>query len=501
MRTIKANGKPMVTGAHVGLSQQKLKIAHAFQAQLTSAIVSRAGLASQLGQSFDDNRKLYDACGYPHTLTYERFKGRFLRQDIAKRIVRAYPDASWRGFPSVYETQDDSRDTQFEKDWDRVLQQVDVFHYLHRADVLAGIGNYSVIFCGFDDRNAKTPDKPVVGKVGKLLYMQPFSQQNAEIKKRYIDTSKKSFNHPEQYELSLTEDSQLATDSTQDSTMKTGKKLVHASRVIHVPSDGLTESDIFGTPRLECVYNRLQDIETIVAGSAEMFWAGAFPGIAFEAASEAELPNEDDLEDEIEDYIQGLTRYLRLQGIQAKQLTPQIESPKEHFAVQIQCVSAGTGIPARIILGTEEARNAGDQDDTHFNDRVQERRESFVEPVIINQLIDKFTDIGLLSPTSEENGHGVDWPDLESLDDRDKAELGKTQISIISEYLKHAGADELLPPMHLLTKIMGYEKEEAEDILKDAMAIVADEEEENKRAEEELERRAAEEERLREEAV
>ena len=48
---------------------------------------------------------------------------------------------------------------------------------------------------------------------------------------------------------------------------------------------------------------------------------------------------------------------------------------------------------------------------------------------------------------------------------------------------------------------MGYEKEEAEDILKDAMANMEEEDEENRLQEDDLERRAAEEERLREEAV
>jgi len=494
MRTLDSAGKQLAANAQVGLlGQRHLQKAHTFQA-LTSAIVSRAGLAARLGQSFDDNRKLYEACGYPLTLTYERFAGRFKRQDIAKRVVRAYPDAAWRGVPNVYETHDETRETAFEKDLDRLIKDVNVYSYLHRADVLAGVGNYAVVFCGFNDGAARTPEKPVKGKVSKLLYMQVFSQANAEIKSYFKDTSKKNFGMPEFYELTTTSNSAIEVDATQDSTTKTGKKKVHASRIIHVPSDGLLESDIFGTPRLECVYNRLQDIETIVAGSAEMFWQGAFPGLAFEVDPEAELPDEDDLEDEIEDYIHGLTRYLRLQGVKTNQLKPEIKGPKEHFMVQVQLVSAGTGIPNRMLIGAKETKNAGDQDDRHFNDRVQERRESFVEPSILDKAIDKFIEVGLISAPSEENGYKTEWPDLESMDDKDKASLGKTQAEIISEYLKHPGADEILPPMHLLTKVMGYESDEAEQILQDAMAIVADEEEDTRRIEEDLERRAKEEE-------
>jgi hypothetical protein len=84
---------------------------------------------------------------------------------------------------------------------------------------------------------------------------------------------------------------------------------VHWSRVIHIADDCL-ESEVFGNPLLALVYNRLQDIETILSGGAEMFWRGGFPGMSAQADAGARLTDADKtaVKEQFEKYYEDLAR-------------------------------------------------------------------------------------------------------------------------------------------------------------------------------------------------
>jgi len=440
---------------------QKLK-------DLTSVIVSRATLAGQLGESFGGDRELYTACGYPFTITFQRYNGRYTRQDIAKRIVNAYPDATWRGVPEVYETEkikEKGKETDFETAWNELIKTLPIYHYLNRIDRVAGIGRYGVLLLGFDD--GRPYSSPVQG-AKELLFLQPYSENNAGIDTIITDRKDKRYGLPEYYKMKMG----AGRNESGPKMTTTIEERVHWSRVIHV-AENCAESDVYGTPRLECVYNRLQDVETISGGSAEMFWRGAFPGYAFEADTGTTVQSTDALDDEIEAYMHGLTRVLRLQGIKANALTPEVANPKNHIEIQLQLISGATGIPVRILTGSERGELASSQDQTNWEHKVDERRKSFAGPSILAPFIDRLIEFGVL-PTPKED-YIIQWPDIGALDAKEQAEVAKNKTEALAKYVT-SGADAVIPPQMYLTTVLGYSDEEATAMLEAAMEIIQREE-------------------------
>ena len=205
-----------------------------------------------------------------------------------------------------------------------------------------------------------------------------------------------------------------------------------------------------------------------------MFWKGGFPGLSFETQSDVEGLDADSIKDQMEKYMAGMQRYLAMEGITVKSLTPQVSSPKEHVETNMRNIAISLGIPYRIFLGTEEAKLASSQDVRTWNKRLSQRQENYVTPCIIKPLVDRFIDLGILP---EPTAYVVDWPDLNAPTDEDKANVAKILTEALSKYVA-GGVDALIPPMEFLTVILGMTQEEAEAIETAAMGWVGMEEEE-----------------------
>jgi len=429
---------------------------------LSSALVTRAKLAASLGRHFDGDRNVYGACGYPTTLQYSDYEVRYQRQDIAKRIVNAGPDACWRADPDVLENEDKDT-TAFEEAWNALWDSrtLRIKHYLKRADRVAGIGRYGVLLLGFDD-NAAGFDRPVES-ASELLYLKPYSEDNAKVKTWNRDKNDERFGLPEIYAIKVN----VGGDASSDSTSVD----VHHSRVVHIAEETL-ESDVYGTPRLEAIFNRLMDVEKMVGGSAEGMWRGGFPAYSFETEAGAKLQNKAAMEDEIENFIHKLTRVLRLQGVKTNVLQHQLANPKFHLEVQMWLIAAATGIPLRILIGSERGQLASQMDERTWNERVDERRTSFCGPVLVSGLIDRLIAVGVL-PEAE---YQVQWPDIDELSEEDKANVGKINTESLVKYADSADAQMLFPVYYYLTRMLNMDDEEATKITQESMKLIQDEE-------------------------
>lgn len=426
--------------------------------------------ADRLGASFfkrsgsgGARRNIYDSLGYIKDLTFNDFYARFKRGDIAKRIIKAPVDAAWRLDPVIAEIRPKEESkigmvkdrTPFEQAWMDLTKKIPVYHYLERADRIAGIGEYGVILLGFDD--GLEFDQPVQKKTGlKLIYVMPYMQSNAGIASWDTDIQSPRYGLPEMYEISMRA---FSSASSADS----GKKKVHHSRIIHLAEE-TTENDVFGTPRLECVYNRLQDLELVAGGSGEMFWRGALPGFNFKIDSDADDSGIDteDLKSQIERYIHGLDRVFRTKGMDVQSLSPQVSSPKDHVDIQITLISAASGIPRRILEGSERGELASSQDETNWLSRVDERRSSYVGPMIVRAFVQRLIDYEVLPAPKE--GFSVIWPDLFSPAAKDQAEIGLKRTQALAAYVQADGADQILPINIFLRDMMGYDDDEVEEI-------------------------------------
>lgn len=446
--------------------------------QLFNSLTSRSNLFRRLGKSFGTARDLYEEIGYPYTVTNIDYINRFERQDIAKRIVKAYPDATWRAPPKIYENEEEE-ETDFEKTWNVFQKEVKFFSYLKRTDILSGIGRFGVLLFGFDDSGSLDSELKK-NSATKLLFLQPFKEGNVEIEEFGTDPNRADYGLPRKYTLTVTidgQDDQLTVD---------------ASRVLHVAEDCL-DSNVYGTPRLEAVYNRLQDLELVCAASAEAFWRQGFAGMAFEKDPEYDWDEDaaDELEGHIEDYIHKSSRYLRLEGIKAKMLDATVPNPKNIADVYLQMISGATGIPKRILTGTESGELSSTKDQENWLLRVGERREEVGEYLILRPAVDMLIYAGIL-PDIE---YLVEWDDLHVISEKARSAIAQTRTQTLTEYTRTAGADQLVGPYHFLTEIMGVSDKKAREIIEQAndFSVLTEEDEKDiDEADEEFKEKASE---------
>ena len=121
------------------------------------------------------------------------------------------------------------------------------------------------------------------------------------------DPQNPRFELPRIYKVSLS-DPQPAAHSPQPL-----ERRVHASRVIHV-AEGLLENDVYGMPRLQRVYNLLDDILKLVGGSAEASWLLMRKGFVLNIDPDTELSTESaaQIEEEFAEYEHGLRRFMKI---------------------------------------------------------------------------------------------------------------------------------------------------------------------------------------------
>lgn len=446
---------------------------------LSNIMTMRYKLLSQmLGQQ--EQRDIDKECGYPKTITAADCKFLYEREGIATRAVGVFPAESWKQDPEVYEKEDDT-ETQFEKDWKALVKKFNLFGFLQRADRLSGIGTFGVILLGISD--GKTLELPVEGiddtgtaRAGlkyQLLYIRTFDETEVTISSYETDVTNPRYGMPKMYSINY---AQIAASTSQPAP-PANTVAVHWSRIIHL-ADNLESSEVMGVPRLKTIWNRLYDLRKVLSSSGEMFWKGGFPGFSFETNPNLTLTGEidrDSLRAEFEKYQNGLQRYLALTGMTAKSLAPQVSDPTAHFTTHLKAICVSLGIPYRIFMGSEEAQLAGEQDATAWNERLKERQCKYITPRIITPLANRLMDLGCVAPiANRDEGICVEWPDLHTPSDKEKADVAKTKTESMVSYVS-GGADALMPPEIFFEWVLGYSKEEVKAIM-DAAKKYVDEE-------------------------
>ena len=141
------------------------------------------------------------------------------------------------------------------------------------------------------------------------------------------------------------------------------------------------------------------DLDKLYAGSAEMYWRGAFFGLAFEThpqlGPDAEI-DEDAIKNTMEQYMNGLQRYFGLEGMSAKSIAPQVVEPNKQIEAQLDAVCIELGIPKRVFMGSERGELASSQDADTWNDRLKDRQDNVVTPNIVIPFVNRLISLGIL---------------------------------------------------------------------------------------------------------
>ena len=422
---------------------------------LTSVLIARAGLAARLGIQYDGDRKLYKALGYKEILDYTDFLAQYTRHDLANAIIDRPVKATWQGQLELVESQEADK-TPFEQAWFDLNKKLKLRSVLSRVDRLTGIGRYGVLLLGLDDVSDQNGFvNPVKKGKRQLLYIRPFGEESAKIDTWVADP------HDDRYGLPLIYNVQVSDIASGKSTTIR----VHYSRLIHITDDNL-ESEVYGTPRLEAVFNRLMDAEKVVGGDAEMFWRNARPGFQGDVDPEFNMGSEAEeaLEDQLKEYENDLRRIFISQGVKLNPLTQTISDPKNHLDVIITCISAKTGIPKRILSGSERGELASTQDTGEWKTYVQSRREDHAEPHIIFPLVERLIEYQILPEPDKD--YTVDWLDLFSISEKERVEIGKSRANAIREYTTNPTAEALIPPEAFFEFCLGFSTQQIDLIHK-----------------------------------
>jgi hypothetical protein len=373
---------------------------------------------------------------------------------MAKAIIDRPVKVTWQGPLDLIQS-DKSEDTDFEKTWKSLSKKLKIKNCLSRLDCLTGIGRYGILLLGLDDVSSPEDfEKPIKVGTRKLLYIKPFGEKSAKITTLVSDTKNERYGLPLIYTIEVANVTDGNSTSTSSSFIK-----VHHSRVIHVTDDPL-ESEVYGTPRLEAVYNRLMDLEKLVGGDAEMFWRGARPGYSGELNPDYQITAEmrQDLKDQVDEYEKDLRRILINEGITLKELAQQIADPKGHVEVQIMMLAAVTGIPQRVLSGSERGELASTQDTSEWREYVQGRREGHAEPNIVRPFVDRLIQLKILPALK--NDYTVKWIDLYSQSEKAKVEIGKGRANALREYTYNPIAQAIIPPAAFFEYFLGLTTEQ-----------------------------------------
>lgn len=306
--------------------------------------------------------------------------------------------------------------------------------------------------------SAKT-DEGKVKTERKLLFLRAFDESLVQITQYETDATSPRYGLPVMYLITLND----PNENHSGVGLSLATVNVHWTRVIHL-ADNLASSEIFGVPRCRPVYNPLVDIIKVRGGSAEMYWRGAFPGISLETHPQLGgdvAIDKEALQDDMENYMNGLQRYLALMGMGAKTLAPQVVDPSPQINVQIDAICIEIGIPVRIFKGSERGELASTEDKGQWNGVVHGRQTMYVSPRIIVPFIDRLIQMKVLP---EPEGYSVKWPDLNTQSKVEKAAISLQQTQALAAYVG-GNVEALVEPKNYLTKVLGWTDEEAEAVL------------------------------------
>lgn len=425
----------------------------------------------------DPRRSIPDECGFPAEDSYIEpiwYQSQYEINPIAARAIEAKPREMWQVQPKVFEVEDAAVSTPFEEAWDRLGRTLrgkswyqdeegnPIVDYWIRADIESRIGQYALIYLGFDDIiNGGNPSQPVTeGSATKLLYMRVIPEVNAPISR--LDRSPgPRYGQPLEYTITFNDSgynqsSGIVPIETQTST-------VHYTRVIHI-AEG---AEVLARPVLCSIREQILGLRKLYAASPEGYWKACLTILAAEThpqlGGDVDI-NTSDMKDMFENMMNGLQRYGVFSGMSLKSIAPSVVDPTPHIKSLIEAICIRLGIPMRIFMGSERGELASSQDDVAWNDRLKERQMNYATPRIIVPFVDRLIWSGVLP---EPKGYSVWWPDLTSQSDQEKAQVASTRTNALVSYVQ-GGVEALVPPLDFLTRIMGMDDEEAQAVLDSA---------------------------------
>ena len=436
----------------------------------------------------DPRHKVDLECGYPKFITPIMYRYMYDRDDVASRVNDFYADETWAVEPDIYDEEDENTTTVFEQSVKTLIDDRNLLQMIYRMDKLCGIGHYGALLIGIDD--GKELDQPVDGLdaygrltddpyfsggrsvpvARELLYMRPFDEYLSFVQLYETNPSSPRYGLPVIYNLVFLD---MTIDAAGASIGTRLNRRVHWTRICHIIAPNQQSSLVFGIPRMQRVFNRLLDLRKIKGGSAEGMWKGGFPGLAFEVDPNlvADEPDFDrkEFDKQVEEYMNGMQRSITLLGMKAQTLAPNVADPSPHVKIQLEAIAAHMNAPLSIFLGIGEGRVNKGEEAVQWQKRLGRHIRMFTNPSLVRIIIQRLIALRVL-PRPKNDRFFVDWPDLTTPTNEDKANLSLKWTQALSQYVA-SGVIHLIAPQDYLTTILGLKPAEAIRILKAVKAL------------------------------
>ena len=392
--------------------------------------MARAG-RRHYDQLFGAERDLTAVLGRTETskIDPEMINERMTRDSTANSVVSRPVDATWKRPPMVWDGE--SRETEFVTTWNALVKKHRLWAKLKMVDRLATMHRYAILVLGVRDGKALSEplEVPDSGESLELAYIQPYDEE-AVLNIRYDkDPLSDRFGKPSQYTIEVKRRVSEAEEATKST-------VVHHSRVIHIVQNPLNDEHN-GLPFLLPIWDDLDDMLKVVGGSSESFWRMAAEDVIARVSAETQFPTEAEKEEfkqGLYDRANRLTNLLMVQGLDDLQIrsgTP--VDPSGLFSVLARRISGYSGVPQRVLFGSEAGTLASEQDESNFAGNIATRQKVYAQPDILEPFIDFCILYGIL-PAPENGEYHLGeldragewrWPPIESMNEKEEAEIAE----------------------------------------------------------------------------
>lgn len=411
---------------------------------------------------FKGNRNFFDTFGYPNQIVFEQCLGLYSRGGLAKRIVNMPANAVWSRPPVLLTKNDEGKlqlINEFTDPWAFLFNKLGAHAAFENADRLAGMAPYSIVLIGFDDVSSASRMSQPVRKGAKPVYFRAYSYLQAQISSYEEDVTNPRYGMPKTYKLNPNEQTsdglskQVVPAIAGKAKPTTPNIEVHASRIIHITDDAL-ENPLYGHPRLINVYNHLLDLIKVVGGAAETFWITGNRGLHVDVDKDVKLKPEDAeaLGDEIQDYVDNLSRIIRTRGVEVNNLGSDVADPSGTFKVLISSIAGATGIPQRSLIGAEAGQLASEQDKANWVSYVEDRRLTVAEPIYLKPLIKTMQDIEYLPTTTDPI---MKWPLAYRMSPLENAQTAAQKARVLANATRALPEGQTLATVEELREVFG----------------------------------------------
>jgi len=232
-------------------SQSEMQEPEAMNRILLFDMLSRITMGNT--QTYGGLRDVWSALGYPGDgkVKFDDYWLRYKRQDVAAAVIEKPVEGSWRQLPIIRGVEDDDV---FQKQWEELEDEHGIYRTLIRADIMSRIGQYSTVLIGFDGLEDVRLTDPIES-AEKILYLQPYLQKHSQIKSYSGDSQDSRFGLPDIYSIQVDQSETKPGSGTSTTSVD-----VHHSRILHI-ADNLVESNVYGMPALERVYNPEKSVD------------------------------------------------------------------------------------------------------------------------------------------------------------------------------------------------------------------------------------------------